>query len=212
MPKPYLYLRMAVQGTIDSAQSWSVGLSINPNGAAYSQSVLTAYAAALAPSLTTFFTGFAPYCDSGTVVNDITVYQYDAGAPSAGVQGRFNYVTKPVGSSSTKLDSRMSMVASLLSATSGRAGRGRIYLPGAGVAMTNRQFSAGPVGAIAPLVAAWIRAINLVNIGSTSPGTVCIAGASALMPVTTVRIDSKVDTQRRRSDKLPATSQVSTTV
>jgi hypothetical protein len=100
------------------------------------------------------------------------------------------------------LPPQCAVVVSLLTAGFGRAFRGRVYVPTNGILMdaTNLQLSAAQTTAEATAFGNYLSAMLLT---SFTPVLVSRSrGASS--PITHLRVDSVVDTQRRRRDKFVA--------
>lgn len=206
---PSLLVRF--RGTlINQNQSWSYGLrwvGTTPPTLANLQAIAAALVAG-APaqnmaSLMSATTGI------GCVATGVDVYYYPTYPGKASVSASADYSPFRGPSTGDNMPSQCSLVVSLRTAVTGRSGRGRVYLPFTRVAQLE---TSGQVGfSILPAVAdAWkgfadsvVGALNGVLPGYQGPyvvsGTHGVANA-----VTQYVIDSKVDTQRRREDKLPA--------
>lgn len=125
----------------------------------------------------------------------ITVYGYPNGGPAAGAQGEAA-VTGYSGSSTSMANAnQISVVVTLLTGQPGRRHRGRMYLPADGQVLANGQLSDASAQNIALAARDLIRPAS----GSTQGPVVLSQMAGTHLPVTAVRVDSRVDIQRRRA-------------
>lgn len=139
--------------------------------------------------------------------DEVRVYGYPAGGPTASFVGTAALGT--TGSSSSSNPLQTCCVATLLTGAAGRRRRGRMYLPATGEALVTSEFTSARVTAIANAVASFL------GFGAPDPthGPIVlsqVAGTHA--PVTQVRVDSKPDIQRRRAESLAASAQHTSTV
>jgi hypothetical protein len=115
------------------------------------------------------------------------------------------------GSSASRGPLQQCVVATLLTGLSGRRNRGRMYWPASGLAtQTGYQVSASVVTALSQQLADIFNEIN----GNEAAGVVSVVSqtGSTSHPVTSVRVDSKPDIQRRRANKEQALTVVSSPV
>lgn len=125
-------------------------------------------------------------------------------------------ITPVVGTSATIHPPYVAQVATLLTATAGRTNRGRLYLPatGLGVSSTTGQQSGSPTAFINNL-ASWLNNRSAWGIGTwinAIDPIVMTQRGGAPQRVTTLRSDTKFDTQRGREDKLVPTNSGTATV
>lgn len=112
-----------------------------------------------------------------------------------------------VGSAATaSMPNQLAVVASLRTALAGRANRGRSYLPGTftnSLASGNAaQLSSASTNTIRDAVTSFL---NAVKAGAGGAPPVIMSGSqSAMIPVTRVQIDSRMDVQRSRAGKQAA--------
>ena len=111
----------------------------------------------------------------------------------------------------------MAIVHSLLSGRPGRANRGRFYLPltAANIGDSLGEVPTATQTALCSAFKTLVLAVTAVNCGGrpvilavASPDSVDKDGNTVsrpVVPVGTVLVDSKIDTQRRRADKIAAT-------
>jgi hypothetical protein len=103
-----------------------------------------------------------------------------------------------VGSSSLACPNQVSVVMTLRSATAGRQGRGRMYLPANGATMASLGLLATTqVDACVDTLAAWLGSFT----SGVTPAIVSRTGAQT-HPIISVDADYVADTQRRRTNKL----------
>jgi len=202
-------MKVVIGGTIDTTQTWSVGLwVINGDFDQPTQAAMTDYLNAIDGPVALWWRTGTPSCVNITAADvelvSLRAYaQVNPNTPSTAV-AELLYGSPIAGTNSGVLSTRESMVASLLTGAPGRSRRGRIYIPACGAALTNHQFSATDVDDVAEATATLLEAMQAGVTGWTA-GTVAVFGKNGPNPITQVRVDSKVDTQRRRSDKIGAT-------
>lgn len=143
--------------------------------------------------------------DSG--YDEIRVYAYPSGGPTASFVGQSTLNYAGTGSTTSNNALQIALVVTLLTGEAGRRKRGRLYLPyHLTSALTNHQLSVGTVPTIATAFADFCGGQNV----GQQVSVVSQVGAGQQTPVTAVKVDSKLDTQRRRSKK--QTPQQSSTV
>lgn len=210
-------LKVVLGGHIATAQTWSVGINIavatitDPT-----QGELDAVRVQLETAAGVWATAIKSYWAADTQYDNISVYHYPSGAIHA-LRVSKNVVTTVAGNGTPPLPSVASAVQSLRTSVPGRTGRGRLYVPLTAQALgTNHQLTTGQCSglsnATASMLTAW-NALAFANPPFTSHA-VCVASFStaACPPVTRVVVDSVVDIQHRRSDKLLASSVTSSNV
>lgn len=202
------YVRLVASGTLHSTQTWSVGCSFSNDGTATSGNLSTWLAAAVGPT-GTFFTAVAAQCwDTTTNYTALRAYLYPAlgGASStAGVSG-----ATVTGTGASTMSPQTALVMSYRSGVAGRKGRGRMYLPvttNAGLGSGTGQFLPANATTIATAGKTWLDAMNALSIG-TSAAIASIASRDSGLgfPIVSLIVDTKLDTQRRRTDKIVAVS------
>lgn len=125
----------------------------------------------------------------------VKVYGYPAGGPQAGAQGQAAVTGYSGQSTSMAMPNQVAIVATLLTGQPGRRHRGRMYLPADGQVLTNGQMTAAVCANIATAVRDLIRPAS----GSTDGPVVLSQVAGTHLPVTAIRVDSRMDIQRRRA-------------
>lgn len=138
--------------------------------------------------------------DTATIINKVMVYGYPEGGPHASVMAESP--THKVGGGPAALPLQCCLVATTLTGSPGRSNRGRIYWPVTGANVgTDNQLSE----AITQQVATVTYALLAPGEGS-GPGPIVVSQKhGTFKPITSIRVDSRVDIQRRRAAKEAAT-------
>lgn len=142
---------------------------------------------------------------------------------SIGVDGRYKFPNTSIveftpgtaGLSPSGGDPRESLAVTLRTAISrGRGATGRFYPPpqsmtyAAGESMVSAALASAAGGAAKTLVAA-LNAVTVdsgaLTVCNISPGDDVLARSVVTEPITTIEVDRVMDTQRRRSNKIPRT-------
>lgn len=141
------------------------------------------------------------YIGSDTAYTGVTVYGYVDGTPAAYGQGHGS-----IGSgqgtgidTGSPLPLQTCVVQSLRSATPGRSGRGRMYLPCTTVSLSGHQLSQAQCDELSAATATFLG--STMGNGDIN-GAVCVYSRTkhAAYPLTEVIVDSRLDVQRRRAD------------
>lgn len=187
-------------------QTWSIGLrapATVPIAPADIQGLASAIAtgtAADAAQLATATLGI------GNAWTGVDVYLYNSLPGSSVATGHQDYASAKVGSGDN-MPSDVALVVSLRSQFAGARNRGRIYLPCTKVSALeqNGQFGSNALTALVPNVKALINHTNTALATVTGVGAVSVISAThnQAAAITRFVIDSKLDTQRRREDKIP---------
>lgn len=145
-----------------------------------------------------FYPELKNICGTQVTVDQIDVYQYEGGTKAA-VQAT-QAASWTASTASITLPNQVCAVASLRTGLPGRARRGRMYLPVLGtVSSASGQCTDGNLNLLSQGLATFFGSFNTLAWGKVS---VMSASTSDLYQVTEVQIDSVLDTQRRRRDKL----------
>lgn len=212
--------RLVLRGKIVSVQTWSISIwaAATPvSGTGYTQGQLNTLALDMDALAVAAWGTYAASINPDTNFAETGVYFYPFGSLVATQSAVSPARAASLGTGSGNLPVQTSCVVSLRTGVSGRTGRGRNYLPFNGTALTTgHQFSTTPITNAAIAYQTWLQAINAYssvpsNVSSIVP---CVAShvTGNLSPITQVTVDSDPDTQRRRSDKILAASQVSRTI
>lgn len=210
------YVRAVISGTIRSAQSWSVGCSFIVIGSgAPSQNDLDTWVNAYASGVTTWWgaAGGAGHINGPDVnVTKISGYFYEGRGTTAGLVSQKSVLL--TGSAATQfLPPQVSVVQSLRTGTPGRMNMGRMYVPAtaAAIGSSTMQLSQTQCDQLATATAALINHGNEAALGSTAVGAGPLVGGVGNY-YDQVIVDSRLDTQRRRQDKLSAMLRGSATI
>lgn len=193
------YLTMG--GSLPGGEVWQCGLhaAVLPGGA--TQQHADEVAADLPTKTKTVWntSSFAIARVNGWSLRQWRVYYYPAGANKATIVSAGS--SAPLNGAQTQsMPNQTAIVASLRSANPSRTGRSRIYIPALSGALENGQFATAVTTDIANGAAALCEALDSIAwVGPVLCGT---SGS----PVTSVQVDSVLDTQRRRRNKLVPTS------
>lgn len=216
MAVPYERVRLVLEGTIDSGQSWSFGITVAPEGtgfdAAMNQANLDEWAGNrvvnFRDALNTVATGFLPLrtlMNTATQATGLTAYYIPPNSDSSSLMSTPTFGSPIVGNGSGTQSAQTCLVASLRTITPGRTGRGRLYLPATGVVLgANCRVQASTVTPVAKQVAQLLSAINNSSLGNVAVRTF-VASTAGKRPITSVQVDNRPDVQRRRADKILAT-------
>lgn len=203
------FIRLVHAGGISGGQTWSTGLSLWTDSVA-SPTELAAFCASVSPLFASFWAsagGPSQYNPSECTVKSLHAYSYDAGATKATAEG--SVIMSLTGTGVRSLPYQCAVVHSLRTGYGGRAGRGRCYFPiGISAALTTGQLDSSFTATLATQFAGYLTALNALVIPATNNGVSVVSLLRATEPikVAAVEVDSVVDTQRRRRDKIGATS------
>jgi hypothetical protein len=201
------YLRLVASGTLSGTQSWSIGSSFLVTGV-HTNSALFTWLGTIDGYMKTFFQTTQIQLsswDGTTVYNRLACYEYQAvGGASSQAQLFSAGVT---GTGATSGPRQLCTVFSIRSGIGGRNKRGRFYLPATckTIYSTNGQIAGADVTSLANAWKTFVNAANLTHIG-TDPVIYGIASRASGFTVVAqdVKVDTKIDTQRRRTDKILA--------
>nr|CRY97385.1 hypothetical protein [uncultured prokaryote] len=195
------HVHTVVSGSSYGGEVWAFGF--DTLGAAVDQAGIQAQADAVAAELTATGdskTTMGKLLSTGSQCTKVTCYSYIADASSASLIAANDFVV--AGTSSSTNGPQICLVATLKTAIPGRRTTGRLYLPAFGVLPSANGLAQGSILVpAASLVEALLLAAGLSN----DPIVISRAGGLAT-PITQIRIDNKFDTQRRRAQKLAASS------
>jgi hypothetical protein len=204
MPFTIPVLKMTFGGSLPGNEIWQCGLWISPTSLPATQAQLQSASDALIPAVTAFFnsTSVTPLEAQGMTVNNLSLYRYPAGATKSDLVAH-SIISLPGVSTSPKLPNQCALVTTLRTVNPGRNGRGRFYFPiPGGVPSAAGQLVASTVTNFASAVETFIQTIN----GGPAPSPQRVVGGTSGFAVTAISVDSIVDTQRRRRNKLIAST------
>lgn len=199
------YARVVIGGTLYGSQGWSIGVSF-ALGSPPTNTKLYQWLLLLAPHVHTWafaMTGGTPTWGTLTKCNSLATYGYAAGSVTATAQAQAP-LEEVAGSASATLPPQCAVVHSLLSGAPGRKNRGRVYVPlTAGGAIGNGQLPATKCQELASDMATLLTSMSAEDYdGSPTTPSIATTRPVPTIPIGAVAVDSVVDTQRRRTDKI----------
>lgn len=210
MPAPAGSVRVVIHGTAPGNEIWETGFWMtgtgvdNQDDANSLAEIIWAELSATDNSgaMTITMAQMASQLQTWTSVR---VYAYPAGGTIAQFIGEHVLASPMSGSRTLHLPNQCSQVLTLLTGAAGRSARGRMYLPNQGLSLGgDGQADVGTVTAVAN---GWATAFTDINASDTGKIVVVSQKLVAARQVTSVRMDTKVDIQRRRANKQLATAQ-----
>jgi hypothetical protein len=200
-------VKCVISGTLPSGEIFAFGFQMDGSGIS-GQLALTQLLGVVSGSLTGNFltTAVKALFGTGVVFTTVSLYYYNGGSTAA-LQAQNSGINTPGTSAAAQLPDQCALVVSLLTGIPGRTKRGRLYLPpmSAGLMNGNGQLSSATCTTVAAAMAAFFNGIRTSANGAQP--VVASATAGTKTPLTSVRVDSIVDTQRRRRNKIiPAAS------
>ena len=213
MPVAVETVKTVIEGQIQGIQDWSTAFWCEVvNAVPVTQPGMNNWADIVAGYISTFWSAGIDSANlPDTVVNSVKAYYYPAGSGVATVQAVHLYGTALPGTATGGgSPTQLAIVHSLRSGVPGRRGRGRMYLPATGLALSSGshgQLASGACSSFAGALAALFTAVNTSGsfaaqftsqnvVVRSETGNMCNA-------VDQIIVDSKIDTQRRREDKIP---------
>lgn len=214
------HVRLTLGGRVVGAQRWSIGHTVVLGSANPLNSQLNALAeGCFAQFKTSVWNGTGTGKLQGanvaqTTLDNARAYFYEGDSTKASRIGVSSGAAVTGGGSSTGTVPQAALVATLEDGLAGRNHKGRMYLPlnAFPVAAATLQLAQSDAAAFAASVAAYFTA--LINT-SPVPGLTITPVVSSLTigsPLSAVSVDTVVDTQRRRRDKIVGTRSRSTIV
>lgn len=203
MSIPSGFSRNVISGKLPGGEIWQCSLWANE--APSDQNATAAQATAWAGKVSTDLAATGSplnFMAAGATVDTLTTYSYLDSTGKATYVGTAA-ITGGTASGSQGLPDQCSLAVTLLTGHAGRRNRGRIFMPCHAGTITNGQLTSASVSAIATW---WSNLITHLNstIGAQHICVLSQAGASSYT-VNAVQVDSKIDIQRRRADKLQPT-------
>lgn len=202
-------IKAVLHGMLTTDQTWSMGLWLKITGTSGVPD-MDAAAADLLPDAVTWVGDVKGKWATETTFVGVKTAFYDIGATSASHVGSAN-ATSPIAglNSSNYLPTYCASVHTLRTAISGRSFRGRVYFPVTAFALSAEGQLGGSTCSdlalrLATLLSAW-NAADLTDANIT--GVECVVASftrSRTTKITRVDVDSKMDVQHRREDKVGA--------
>ena len=201
-------IKYTLAGDIAGGQTWSIGFWVRP--------VVTGSPAAanldtilgnMATPLANFWNGFKTKNAATLRYTSNNAYYYPAGSPVSTLVSHVALSPAP-GTGTQYTSPRQALVISLHTGASGRTRRGRMYVPyTAENSGSNLQAPSSTCDAFANLANSFRVAIPGVSTDTVFGGQSWVVRSNKAgvgYDITSVSCDSKVDTQRRREDKIAA--------
>lgn len=197
MAIPSGYARFMIKGTLNGGDIFEWGFW--NAGAPTTAAAATAAATAVATALGVTSTGTTPWglISSGEHYDEVRCYSYPAGGPTATYVG--SAPASHTGGGSGSAPNQVALCVTTLTGLSGRRNRGRIYLPcTAPGTLTSGQRSSTNTDSVVTWLVDFFHAVNS---GIGQPCVVLSQVAGSANNITAVRVDSKLDVQRRRANR-----------
>lgn len=203
-------IKAVFTGTRNGGEEWQTGCWIDWVGPVDQAGIDTA-CVNISGLWATAWTSIKPYVSNDTSWNSTRAYLYFAGTTTAAVVSE--HLVAPVpGTSPQHLPYQCGTVASLRTGVPSRRGRGRMYLPTDGFAVSGAgQYSGAGTTDLCHAVASFMTAVNTF-VPAQMTAVVFSDTGSATHPITSVIVDSVPDIQRRRANKLVPTQVITTAV
>ena len=193
-------LRLVSSGQLPGGEVWNTGLWVSPAADITDFDSLVLAMAVPQSAFNTMWNTLKSRWSAGVKVSTLFGYYYGGG--EFGDSAEFSAalpLDSNEGTGTPVMPNQCAVVASLRTGRSGQSYRGRMYLPllKSGLGLNGEMDTFEPQ-AVSDAVATCISAIG------AGPGPVAVVSVtqSSAVPVTSVEVDSIIDTQRRRRNKL----------
>lgn len=209
MAIPSGVIRCVLEGTraaneIMNTGFWLTGATVTSQGDA--NDFAEAVGTLLSTTYSAAITGLSRSTD---VWHGLTTYCYPTGGPLATYIGSFAF-TKAGTASAATLPLQTCAVLTLQTGLNGRRNRGRMYLPASGIAVEATAFNFDAT-TVTTVTTAWQGFMNEWNANISFPSKIAVVSSagSAAHEVTSIRMDTRPDVQRRRANSQTVSSSVS---
>lgn len=208
---------VVISGMIETTQSWSTSFWMALiGGSAMTQADLDSDATGIAALVHTWAVSLEAYERPTVTFNEVKVTFYEAGAITPTLVSVPVFSTVTGNASVAGLPTQCAVVHTLKTNRPGKSGHGRMYVPLTCIAQMDGdgQVQGSNVSSLSTSLAGLFTALNAsapANGGSFAVSVVSWTHA-LITAVSRVVVDSVVDTQRRRRNKIGATAVTSTTV
>lgn len=214
-------LRTVVGGPVGGGDNWSIGLNVGVGTPAADAGATGTEMNQVATDVLAFVktawdnaNGIKTICRTGTALLNASSYLYGTGAVLM-AQGAAT-IASDAGTGAFPAPAFNALVVSLHSATAGRSGRGRLYLPATSPASNATDGQATFTAVLGPVIRTLLQALvrTYVLHGANVVGAPVIASplTDDYHTVTSFQINSLFDTQRGRQNRLTANATYSNTV
>lgn len=188
-----------VGGALPGNERWQVGFWVDSDGIGGSQADYQAYIDSLVTPVSTWWntSSIQGLVCTGCTLDTIRGYDYgpDGGTALRTASATFTALTA---TGAQTMPNQCALVVTELSVFPGRKGKGRIYLPVLKGSLSGNQLASTTTDNVATSTAALFSAV-----GGLPANTNVLAGTTQGV-VTAVAVDTLIDTQRRRRNKLIA--------
>jgi hypothetical protein len=198
--------KVVLRGTLRGSQPWSTAFWVTlTGGSSPTQNNITTDSGSFGALISTLWTAIATHIAVADRLEEVALYYYPNGSLVATLVGIDTAVSAPGAGSSLVLPSQLCQVVSLRSALIGRSGRGRMYFPYSDASgLTAGQVQASGCSDYSDNVALMMTALNgsTTAAGSSIQCVIASFTKSLTHPIVTTIANSKLETQRRREDKI----------
>jgi hypothetical protein len=214
-------LRVVVGGPVGGGDNWSIGLNMGVGTPAADAGATGTEMNTVATDVLAFVktawdnaNGIKTICRSGTALLSASSYLYGTGAVLT-AQGAATIASDP-GTGSFPAPAFNALVVSLQTATAGRSGRGRLYLPASSPVSNASDGQSTITATLGPVIRTLLQALTRTYVlhGANVVGSLVVA--SPLTDnydfATSFHINSLYDTQRGRQNRLTANATYSNTI
>lgn len=206
MPANYQRVTFVWGGALPGGEVWQNGVTQRTD-VAPTQAQLDEGANTAATALVTWWAALpVAFSAQGFTLLNVRSYYYPGGSGAAALVAS-KAIAAALHNNSQTAPNQCALVASLRSGTPGPKNQGRIYVPCPNPgSLTNGNVGTSTASGLASATAGLLSTLNAIDLY----GAVVVGSNGA--PVTTVRVDTILDTQRRRRNKLLPTASPSTAV
>lgn len=208
MPLASPVVKYSVVGDMaNGAQDMSWGFYLAPSGTGdfIPQSTLDTMCAAVGARAETLVntSSVNEFWTANDGFSRVDCYQYNGTGARAASQSTYPFSTRRVGTGTANHPKQVALVVSTRTPVPGRSGRGRFYLPATGIGMT----ALGLVSDSSAIDGLGVALGDFFDDIQAAAGDLAVVSFTtfAINGVTSLVIDNKPDTQRRREDKISPT-------
>jgi hypothetical protein len=205
-------VRLVHKGTLSGSQTFSFGITMRAPSVP-TQGSLDTFVAGCKTAFNTYASsagGLTSFISSTDSYSSMRAYYYPANSSHSTLES--GTTLAQAGSAVRTLPFQCALVVSLRSSVPGRTGRGRYYLPlSIAAQLAAGQVTSSNLASLGTLSAAYLHNLQQVPFDPVNGATCVVSVASLLVPrpaltIVQLIIDSVVDTQQRRRDKIAPTA------
>lgn len=198
MPIPSDVIRYAMSGPMPNGEEFVTSLWTQGQSVA-SQNDANLVASTMATTLDDHAATFTSIFAAGTQFSKVTAYCYPDGGPTAKYIGEGTPTANFAGSGHANMPLQAAIVVTLLTGLAGRSFRGRLYLPCTMQDLdTNHQMEEAVA---ATLASNWASILHDVDFNNAGHPVVVSTKLGTATGISSVRVDTRLDVQRRRANK-----------